>query len=66
MPHGTTPRPRRTVNVVTSYLAMTRPRHRDSDHYRTDERVRDADQARERARYIDNEGLSLDEGNDFA
>lgn len=66
MPHDPAPRQRRTVNVVTSYLTMTQPRHGASDHYRTDERVHDADQARERIRYIDNEGLSLDEGNDFA
>jgi hypothetical protein len=66
MPDDPVPRQRRSVNVVTSYLAMTRPRHQDSDHYHAEERVREARRARERVRYIDNEGLSLDEGNDYA
>ncbi len=66
MPDDPMPRQRRTVNVVTSYLTMTQPRHRERDQYHPEERVHDAHRARERVRYIDNDRLSLDEGNDYA
>ncbi len=66
MPDDPAPRQRRTVNVVSSHLSTTRPRPRDGDHSRVDEHVHDAHEAREPVRYIDNDELSLDEGNDFA
>jgi hypothetical protein len=61
--------PDRVEEVVRNYLDMTKPR-REGNLRRTEEQRSASDaqrtERRPRARLIDNEGLSLEDGNDFA
>ena len=61
--------PDRVEDVIRNYLDMTKPRRRNSFPPTEDERsasdARGAER-RPRVRPIDNEGLSLEDGNDFA
>jgi hypothetical protein len=61
--------PHRVEEVVRNYLDMTKPRRQDdvqsTGEKRSSSEARRAE-PRRRERLIDNEGLSLEDGNDFA
>jgi hypothetical protein len=58
--------PRDVSETVTNYLDMTAPRERRPPLPERPRRRSDAQRPTERDKLIDNEGLSLEEGNDFA